>query len=81
MESKKIIELIQSDDWKERLKGEFYELEDRIEKLYDMLDKWDKGKLNFTPTSDRKLYNEQLSTMVTLRSILGLRAKEAGNEL
>lgn len=81
MESKKIIELIQSDDWKERLKGEFYELEDRIEKLYDMLDKWDKGKLNFTPTSDRKLYNEQLSTMVTLRSILGLRAKEAGIEL
>ena len=50
MDLKDTIELMQSEDYKERFKAEYYQVKIRLEKLEAMLDKWDKGELDFTPT-------------------------------
>ena len=54
MELKDTVEMMQSEDSKERFKAEYYQLEIRTEKLKAMLDKWDAGELSFKPTCPRK---------------------------
>ncbi len=70
-----------SPDYKERFKAEFYQLEIRMKKLSTMLDKWDEGKLDFTPTCPRELYEIQLRGMREYRRALVIRAKLEGIEL
>ena len=60
MELNETIDMMISKDYKERFKAEYYQLKIRYEKLKKMVDKWDKGELNFTPTCDRYLYSYQL---------------------
>ena len=48
MELNDTIELMKSDDFKDRFKAEYYQLKIRIEKLADMLDKYKAGTLEFT---------------------------------
>ena len=73
-ELKDTVVLMQSEDYKERFAAEFYQLETRYMKLKAMVEKWDKGELNFTPTCPRKLYDEQLYAMHTYLDILFERA-------
>ena len=50
MELKDTIELMNNADYKERYKGEYYQVKIRSEKLEAMLEKYKAGKLNFTPS-------------------------------
>ena len=49
MELKDTVALMASADYKERFKAEYYQLVIRFKKLQAMLEKWDKGELDFTP--------------------------------
>lgn len=74
-ELKDTVELMQSEDYKKRFKAEYYQLEIRLDKLTTMLEKWDKGELNFTPTCPRELYDQQVNGMVDYLNALRLRAE------
>lgn len=73
-ELKETIELMQSDDYKDRFKAEYYQVKTRLEKLEAMLDKWDKGELDFTPTCPRMIYDGQVQAMSDYCSALIARA-------
>lgn len=81
MELKDTVEMMQSEDYKERFKTEYYQLEIRLDKLTSMLEKWDRGELNFTPTCPRELYNQQVSGMVDYLNALRTRAGIEGIQL
>jgi hypothetical protein len=74
MELKDTIELMQSEDYKERFKAEYHQVNIRITKLCAMLDKWDKGELNFTPTCPRSIYDGQSKAMNEYLACLEARA-------
>lgn len=63
-----------SSDYKERFKAEYYQLKIRFDKLVAMVEKWDKGELNFVPTCSRELYTRQLNAMKDYLDILEERA-------
>ena len=52
-----------SSDYKERFLAEFTQDYNRYVGLRNMLDKWDKGKLNFEPTCPHHIYDLQWSSM------------------
>lgn len=70
-----------SADYKERFRAEYYQLETRKEKLKQMVEKWDKGELSFTPTCPRSTYDLQLRAMAEYKAVLEMRAKAEGVEL
>lgn len=80
-ELKDTIEMMTSEDYKERFKAEFYQLKIRYEKLKVMLDKWDSGKLEFTPTCPREIYDKQIEGMEIYLDVLKDRAEIEGIEL
>lgn len=61
--------------YKQRMITEYRELKERADKLETMLDKWDKGTLDFTPACPRYLLEKQLETMKDYVGILQTRAK------
>lgn len=69
------VALMNSADYKERFAGEYYQLETRYLKLKAMIEKWDKGELNFTPTCHRAIYDRQLSCMLLYLFVLLERAE------
>ena len=73
--------LMQSADYKDRFKAEYYQAKIRFEKLNDMLDKWNNGELNFTPTCPKATYNFQIKAMGEYIASLEVRAKIEGIEL
>jgi hypothetical protein len=81
MELKDTIALMDSADYKERFKAEYYQLKIRMDKLAGMLEKWDKGELNFTPTCSREVDDEQMKSMKDYAEVLVVRAKMEGVEL
>ena len=81
MKLKDTIEMMTSEDYKERFKAEYYQLENRCAGLTAMLEKWDKGELNFTPTCQRGLYTDQLNAMERYLRCLEIRADAEGIEL
>ena len=70
----KTCELMMSPDYKERFKGEYVQLKNRLESLQRMIDAWDNGKLNFTPTCPRTIYDDQIRGMKLYLNVLTLRA-------
>ena len=70
-----------SQDYKERFKAEYYQVVIRFKKLVAMLEKWDKGKLTFTPTCPRGIYNFQIRSMADYIAVLEARAMIEGIEL
>lgn len=68
--------LMNSKDYKERFKAEYYQTNIRYEKLKTMLVKWDNNTLNFVPACSRETYNLQLKAMQDYLSILQERAKQ-----
>lgn len=81
MELKDTIEMMNSADYKERFKAEYYQLKIRYDKLNAMVEKWDKGELNFQPTCPRGVYSIQLITMYNYLNVLKERANLEGVEL
>lgn len=75
MELKETVELMNSNDYKERFLAEYFQVKIRYDKLKAMVEKWDKRELNFTPTCPRATYNIQLDGMKRYIDILEIRAK------
>ena len=50
MELKDTVELMNSEDYKERFKAEYLQTKIRRDKLHQMLVKYEAGTLDFTPT-------------------------------
>lgn len=74
MELKETIEMMNSVDYKERFKAEYLQVVIRYKKLTEMLKKWDKGELPFTPTCPRSTYNMQIKAMTDYIAVLEARA-------
>lgn len=72
---KETVPLMLSDNYIDRFKAEYYQLKIRYERLKIMLDKWDSGQLDFTPTCDKGIYVEQISFMEKYLDILADRAE------
>lgn len=49
MDLKDTAELMNSDDYKDRFKAEYWQLRHRLDKLNDMLARYDKGTLDYIP--------------------------------
>ena len=81
MELERIIELMKSEDYKDRFKAEYYQLEDRATKLGNMLEKYKAGTLNFTPSCSYDLLNSQLKAMNEYLKYLMIRADIEGIKL
>lgn len=73
-ELKDTIEMMNSSDYKERFKAEYQQVVIRYKKLAAMLEKWDKGELNFKPTCPRSTYNMQIKAMTDYIAVLEARA-------
>lgn len=78
MELRETIEMMNSADYKDRFKAEYYQNVIRYQKLKAMLEKWDKGELNFTPTCPRSTYNMQIKAMTDYIAVLEARAVMEG---
>ena len=61
MELKDTVALMESDDYMDRFKAEYYQTKIRYEKLHKMIVKYDAGTLNFKPKCDISLMREQKS--------------------
>lgn len=69
------VALMTSNDYKDRFKAEYHQLLIRTTALENMVEKWDSGELNFTPTCPRSTYDLQLHAMNDYLSVLEMRAK------
>lgn len=78
MELKDTIELMLSDDYKERFKSEYAQLLIRQQKLFGMLVKYKAGTLNFVPKCSYELLFEQLQLMGRYLMLLEARAEIEG---
>ena len=74
MELKQTVEMMNSADYKERFKAEYMQAVIRYKKLANMLEKWDKRELPFTPTCPRSTYNMQIRAMTDYIAVLEARA-------
>lgn len=81
MELKETVEMMNSANYKERFKAEYQQVVIRYQKLAAMLEKWDSGELNFTPTCPRSTYNMQVRAMTDYIAVLEARAVMEGVEL
>lgn len=75
------IELMESADYKERFKAEYWQTKIRYDKLHKMLIKYESGKLNFTPSCSLTILKQQLSFMGQYLYTLELRAEIEDVEL
>ena len=78
MELKDTIRMMESEDYKERFKAEYYQIVIRYKKLSAMLEKWDNGTLGFNTTCPRSTYNIQVKAMTDYIAILEARAVMEG---
>lgn len=74
MELADTAEMMMSEDYKERFRAEYGQVAIRHHKLKAMLEKWDKGELNFTPTCPRSTYDLQIKAMADYIAVLEARA-------
>ena len=78
MELKDTVVMMESCDYQERYKAEYYQLKVRVEKLAAMLEKYATGTLSFTPSCSYEVLFEQLVYMRGYMRILKERAKVEG---
>ena len=81
MQLQDTVQMMNSSEYQERFKAEYYQLKIRYEKLQTMLKKWDKGILEFTPACPRSTYNLQISAMENYLAVLESRAVMEGVQL
>jgi hypothetical protein len=70
-----------SSDFKERFRAEYFQLQNRVNGLSAMLDKYRKGTLNFKPKCSIKILDGQLRGMLIYKTHLEERAKIEGVSL
>jgi len=75
------VEMMNSEDYKERFKAEYLQLKIRMIGLSAMLKKYKSGELNFTPSCSYDLLNGQFKAMDMYASYLEERAKIENIEL
>ena len=75
MELKDTIKLMESEDYKERFKAEYYQTKFRYDKLNKMLIKYQAGTLEFELTCPVKLLDVQKSYMGQYLRALEIRAE------
>ena len=78
MELNDTVKMMNSEDYKERFRAEYCQTVIRYGKLKNMLDRWDNGNLNFTPTCPRSTYNMQITAMTNYIAVLEARAVMEG---
>lgn len=78
MELKDTIELMNSSDYKERFKAEYYQTKIRYEKLHEIVIKYEAGTLTFEPTCSIELLKAQKSAMGQYLYNLEIRAQIEG---
>ena len=81
MELKDSIELMQSNDYRDRFKAEYYQTRIRFEKLTTMLDKYQEGTISFEPDCPIDLLKEQRDYMLQYLRCLVIRAEIEGIKL
>lgn len=81
MELKDTIEMMNSSDYKERFKAEYYQTKIRYEKLHKMITKYEAETLNFTPKCSIDLLKEQKQNMGKYLYCLEVRAEIEDIEL
>lgn len=81
MELKDTIEMMNSEDFKERFKAEYYQTKIRYDRLHKMLIKYEAGTLNFEPKCSLELLTEQAKHMGLYLKCLEIRAEIEGIEL
>ena len=81
MELKDTVALMESADYKERFKAEYYQTKIRYEKLHTMIAKYEAGTLNFEPKCSIELLKEQSAAMGKYLYMLEVRATIEGVEL
>ena len=72
---KDTVELMNSEDFKERFKAEYYQLLFRLNALRSMLYKWKNNTLDFEPKCSKEILENQVIFMQGYIDILRLRAK------
>ena len=75
---KDTVELMTSPDYRDRFIAEYQQLVIRYRGLRNMLDKWDRGELDFKPTCPRSTYNMQIKAMTDYIAVLEARAVMEG---
>ena len=80
-ELKDTVKLMNSDDYKERFKSEYYQTKIRYDKLHKMLAKYEAKTLDFEPTCSMELLKEQVNYMGNYLRILEVRAEIENVEL
>lgn len=75
MELRDTILLMNSEDYKERFKAEYFQLKIRYNKLHKMLIKYESGTLNFEPNCSLEILKEQKSYMGNYLRMLEIRAE------
>lgn len=81
MELKDTVAMMNSSDYKERFKAEYFQLKIRYDKLKAMLLKHQNGTLEFTPSCPISLLKEQGQHMRTYLAVLEDRAEIEGISL
>ena len=80
-ELKDTIELMNSEDYKERFKAEYWQTKIRYNKLHKMLIKAEAGTLGFTPTCGLDILDDQKYHMGYYLKQLEIRAELEGIDL
>ena len=75
VELKNTVDMMLSDDYKERFKAEYWQVRNRKEKLEKMLVRYMDGTLEFTPKCSIELLTEQSWAMAKYIKTLEKRAK------
>ena len=73
MDLKDTVVLMNSDDYKERFKAEFWQLKHRLNKLNDMLARYNKGTLDYIPDTPILWLKQQAYAMQAYLDALSVR--------
>jgi uncharacterized protein YlzI (FlbEa/FlbD family) len=75
------IDFMNSSNYKDRFKAEYYQTRIRFRKLNNMINKYDNGTLEFIPTCSIELLRDQKFVMKKYLEDLEMRAKIEGIDL
>lgn len=81
MNFKDTVDLMLSDDYKERFKAEYYQTKIRYEKLHKMIVKYEAKTLDFEPSCDIAILKNQAANMGQYLYCLEVRAEIEGIDL
>ena len=81
MDLKDTIELMNSSDYKDRFKAEYWQAKIRYDKLDDMTVKYEANTLNFNPNCSLELLKEQKKYLGNYIHTLKIRAEIEGIKL